>query len=425
MVKLERIQWKCIRIALGAFPSTPTNALEVIANIPPLKERLCLAAKGYANQLLSFNSHPLVPHLEKLRSSSRSLPHFFEICLQKKDQVKFRTLNPHPMFSCSYESLSFRPTILFLKVKKNACSNETVSLKFNNFNSNHWAEFVKIYTDGSKTVSHTGFGVWIPYLNLEAHFDIRHDASIFTAEGEAILEALHIAHVQTERKILIITDSMSVLMALKNFPKSRSHPVIFEIRELTWKLVKSGFTIRFLWVPSHKGLVGNEIADRVASDFSDSVIPHDYRLFARDLRASDKSLHYGSWQNKWMASSKGRHLFQFLADVNKDPWFIDMALPRFALVMLNRLLTSHTRCKSHLCKINMSSDDVCSCGQVQNPEHLLFDCTEIDSRIRAKFFDIVRSEGQTPRNLTYLLSTFNKRIFFAIANFFKSANFQL
>ena len=49
-LKLERIQYKCLRIALGAMNSTPNLALEQLGNLMPFRERFSFFANNIANQ---------------------------------------------------------------------------------------------------------------------------------------------------------------------------------------------------------------------------------------------------------------------------------------------------------------------------------------------------------------------------------------
>ena len=49
-LKLERIQYKCLRIALGAMNSTPNLALEQLGNLMPIRKRFSFFANNIANQ---------------------------------------------------------------------------------------------------------------------------------------------------------------------------------------------------------------------------------------------------------------------------------------------------------------------------------------------------------------------------------------
>ena len=161
--------------------------------------------------------------------------------------------------------------------------------------------------------------VYFSYEQQQFHIDIGPAASIFTAEAEAILEALRIIALQDTYRFLIVTDSRSVLEALHAYPKSNSHPVVLSIRSLAYELKQSGFIIRFLWVPSHMGLDGNECADRIAGTFMSNRAVDDYPLFYRDIKTLDKSSEYDSWQRKWTFSDRGRFLHNLSPRINSKP----------------------------------------------------------------------------------------------------------
>jgi len=80
--------------------------------------------------------------------------------------------------------------------------------------------------------------------------------NIFTAENFAILEAIKLANSLPTNNFLILSDSLSVLTALKNpWPKN-------EITQTTQsELINTQKNIDFMWVPSHVTIKGNEMAD--------------------------------------------------------------------------------------------------------------------------------------------------------------------
>jgi len=62
-------------------------------------------------------------------------------------------------------------------------------------------------------------------------------------------------------EILIISNSLSALLALENpYPKDE---IVQSIQE---NLSNSRKKIEFLWVPSHTGIIGNELADKTANE---------------------------------------------------------------------------------------------------------------------------------------------------------------
>ena len=74
-----------------------------------------------------------------------------------------------------------------------------------------------------------------------------------------------------------------------------SRPVILEtILKLTSTLKDKGTYIQYQWVPSHCGLIGNEISDRAAKAGANKIGPTDihFQLFLYDLL---KKINHAAW----------------------------------------------------------------------------------------------------------------------------------
>jgi hypothetical protein len=59
MLKLERVQHRCLRIAFGTFQSTYVETLEVIGGVPPFRMRISILNHGYLISAFSTAGHPL------------------------------------------------------------------------------------------------------------------------------------------------------------------------------------------------------------------------------------------------------------------------------------------------------------------------------------------------------------------------------
>jgi hypothetical protein len=72
MLKLERIQFRCLRIALVLMQSTDVQTLEVIGGVPPLRLRFSMLNHKYLISTFSTGGHPLrrlVAVLSRLNST--------------------------------------------------------------------------------------------------------------------------------------------------------------------------------------------------------------------------------------------------------------------------------------------------------------------------------------------------------------------
>ncbi|XP_023210682.1 uncharacterized protein LOC111613564 [Centruroides sculpturatus] len=119
-----------------------------------------------------------------------------------------------------------------------------------------------VATDGSKT-SNTVTAAFIDKKgNITAHFSLHPEATIFTAEGYAILQAIH--HVTHKKEDAIIcSDSKSVLKAL-HAQHEKSSTLIQTINTILNQRHILNLQTKLIWTPAHKGIPINEQADKLA-----------------------------------------------------------------------------------------------------------------------------------------------------------------
>ena len=89
-----------------------------------------------------------------------------------------------------------------------------------------------IFTDGSK--SDNGVGYAVTGSNLELKYSLKPQASVYTAELQAIKTAL--VHISQNRlnNVIIYTDSRSSVEAIKNYTPKNT--IVCDIRETLHKL---------------------------------------------------------------------------------------------------------------------------------------------------------------------------------------------
>ena len=134
----------------------------------------------------------------------------------------------------------------------------------------------EVYTDGSKVNER----VWAAAAvrrhfqngeTTERHFLKRlpDGSSIFAAEATAIEMALEYYSVMPAvgHDVVVYSDSMSCLQAIDG--EDTEQPFICRIMNLLWRLHDKGTNVRFCWLPSHRGIEGNEVADRLAREALD------------------------------------------------------------------------------------------------------------------------------------------------------------
>lgn len=191
MIKLERIQYRCLRIALGCMHSTHTLSLEVLAGVPPLKTRLYQLA-----------------HRTLIRCEIRNplVIQNFDLLLDKNPQTRFMTIYHNHItkeispsnFTPNRSTISstHNPSVLFdLSMQqeiKMIPASQRSQLVPHIFLSkyNHIKAENMFYTDGSLIEGSTGFGVF--NTKVSAFHKLQNPATVYVAEQATIHYALGI-----------------------------------------------------------------------------------------------------------------------------------------------------------------------------------------------------------------------------------------
>lgn len=99
--------------------------------------------------------------------------------------------------------------------------------------------------------------------------------SELVAIGRALRHADNMDNV-FHRHVCIHTDSPSALLALHRDKPHDNHNLIVDIKQQIQKIIRNGRDLTFNWVPSHIGIIGNELADALANMVSrlDTITDH-------------------------------------------------------------------------------------------------------------------------------------------------------
>ena len=158
-----------------------------------------------------------------------------------------------------------------------------------------YADYRPFCTDGSK--SDEGAGCAFVSLTTTRRFRLPDIVSVFTCELYAIYQALKHIRRHGYNRCLIVTDSGSSVMALRN--QLISSPVVLHILELLTELQLDGTEVKLLWVPSHVGVKGNERADEAAKAVTRSSNIRRFKVDRRDIKPYINRLLLDAWQSRW------------------------------------------------------------------------------------------------------------------------------
>ena len=389
---LDAVHHAGLRLATGAFRSSPIPSLLVEAGIPPL---------DLVRQL----------HMVRCWLRIQRLPDSL-VCLSVSRQACFSYYELHPRMPCPF---AFRvralladyglleaqvspvrlprvaPWVLpevsfcrFYEGSKDSVDPRHLHQLFLEHSTCHDGS-VPIYTDGSKSSSGVGFGVVLPDFSRGGSLPI--NASIFTAELFAIVVALKIVFAHSACRFTVFCDSQGALLALESF--NSSHPIILAILEWLFLIRRRGKNVDFCWVPAHVGVRGNEAVDALARASSLRPASAHCRLPASDLHAPLKVALSQHWQLRWdsVANNKLREVSQSVSAR------VYPALPRRLETALVRLRIGHTRLTHGFLMCGGVQPFCDDCLVPLTVRHLLVECPSLGDIRRRLLFRHKSSDG--------------------------------
>lgn len=134
-----------------------------------------------------------------------------------------------------------------------------------------------LFTDGSKMDCGVGAGVYSKSPNIALSYRLPDTSSVFQAEMLAIWKACMLVRndPSPKQRVAIVTDSQAAILALKSATISSKLVAACSV-ELAY--ISSQFVVTLLWVPGHRNIEGNEMADELARRGSSSDV-----LFAEEV----------------------------------------------------------------------------------------------------------------------------------------------
>ncbi|RVE45580.1 hypothetical protein evm_009777 [Chilo suppressalis] len=213
-----------------------------------------------------------------------------------------------------------------------------------------------LYTDGSKTTHDVKAAFYDSTLKIGRYFRLHNNTSIFTAEAYAIYEVLKYIKKMLPKKYLSVTDSLSVLKCLDNTTLSYKNNIyIYSAKEILKVLYDMGKIVEFLWVPSHSGITGNEIANSLMKGTFDIPVHENASIPFTDFYSAIKGRMYLTWNKYWEETRKvkGAWYANIQDVIPKMPWHQKLKNPsRKYITTMNRLRIGHGRFREHVTGLN-------------------------------------------------------------------------
>ena len=288
---ITSIQNAAIRIATGAFRSSPIPSIHADSGLLPLQSYTDIKNLNYFVRSKCNRNSPINLIInDEQNNPVKSFLYRINLAVEKYnltiDPIVETTLQFPPWITLNISSCKE-----LYHLKKNEIPAPELKHEFNSHYRDH-INSLCIFTDGSKEENHVGCA--FAYGNETLAYKLPQSFSNFTAELYAILLAIkHAAEISENPNITIITDSRSSIQAIMQY--QNQNPIVHDILHA---IKDSQKCVKFCWVPSHIGVLLNERADRAAQQAAE-IIPGIVRTPRNDIKAIIKQSVRQEWNTRW------------------------------------------------------------------------------------------------------------------------------
>jgi ribonuclease HI len=381
---LDPIANQGLRLALGAFRSSPVESLYTEAEEPPLNLRRKKLAIHY---ILKLSSHPenpthkcvFDPQYKNLYEANEKAIRSFGLRLQPTiidlnvQDIIIEIIPKIPPWILT-------PPIINYEISKAQKSDTSEILYISKFNEIKaiFSDYKPIYTDGSKTENAVASAVVTTEKTVSKAYN--KNLSIFSAEIRALELALNEIDKSEDEKHIIYSDSKSALQALED--RWTTNPLLRRVLELHTNIRKSKLVI-FCWVPSHVGIKGNEAADQAAktaldSPVSDPAIPAvDWLPIATQYIKTQRK---DQWDK--IQTNKLKEIIPNLLDHHQI-----QCNNRRDEVVMTRLRIGHSRLTHAFLMKGDPSPECIGCNTAFTIKHILVECVDF-ADTRKLFYNV-------------------------------------
>ena len=329
--KLDGIQNQCIRLAIGAQKTSPILSLEAESNIPPLAiHRKLLLLKHYCKFTelpdtisCSKSIKDSLQYLSSKNWSSSKIPPF---SIRARKQFESLNINIYPFAHVPLIS-PIPPWFDLDSICKTKFSDSPVAKLSTTVAAQIFCSLredlnpeVEIFTDGSKIFSpeiscSAGLVVMLKNSTLMKNYKLPPEMEIMGCELFAIKQALTYVYEnlynQDTTNVVIYTDSLSSIQTIKNLCPQNYINCVFSIHEML-KLFNNKMKIVIQFVPGHKDIKGNEMADLAANGAHANAEIVDAPLSQSEKVRTIQKAVLNLWQTHWLnmvqINQKEKHL---------------------------------------------------------------------------------------------------------------------
>ena len=379
---LDVVQNESVRMTLGARKTSPICSLEVEAHIPPLTIYRNQIAVRYLNRVRCLPSNcavfqELVESRRRLNYTVINIAPVIERARSLLDNWNIEGMVvgniPYESAIPPWESVGAVKSEFWVEV--GGVASEGVRQQFMDRCETLYSQYQKIFTDGSRRSEPevaVGAAAVVMGGDVVGKWRLSGDCSVFESEMYAIYRAVKWWCDVGEERAVIFTDSLSCIESLKNRRQNNNYYKYQILREIQ-RANRNEDCLIIEWLPAHRGIVGNELADQAAKDATNLEVTTNTVLHYRSGRNSIRRAMEAVWNRRWHEQREDRHLTQIKERI--EYWAVSsMPRDRRAETVMARLRIGHAGVRAHLYRFGLHNSPLCECGEAENVKHVLVDC---------------------------------------------------
>lgn len=373
LTKIDRIQNLALRIATGAFRTSPVISIHNEAGETTLADRRATLLTKYAVKIANNPAHPAFSAFFTIKNINNTITPLNQTPLQKTSyplitnpKIPLHRLEKHTQNNLPPWTIkTINTNLKLLEYSKNA-SKDQLQEEFQKLIREFPRNTKLIYTDASKKKNSvkTGFEINNRLRSYHLHTAI----SITNAEIEGIHQAIKYIFQTYERtNYIICTDSLGAIKEITNTNTKRKY--IQQIQHMLHNATKNNtHTITLLWIPAHRGIPGNENIHTLIQNTT-AIKSLNMDIPVEDIQKTITLQTQTRQQTKWLATNNNK-----LRTVKEDIKIWNLNCDRKTQTTLTRLRIGHTKL-THEHLLQRDNAKICDeCHVILTVEHLLTEC---------------------------------------------------